>query len=231
VTPILKSGGYRLQSLESGGGNLGDFRVGPDFVGYENDYYSVVKSGSGVHVEVCGDSNAGRTRAERATEEGTTTDTDRVAHLLPYCDAMFMDNGCRSLLLDVPTALRPPETTKVFSLNVKAQFLDYLRSIRDGISAEHVQAIREVYGDDHLGGCAERATSLISVLAQLNGIRANCPEPRKAYPLTVGPSRCVSKDSAFADQLTAKRACGHKPDSFQVAAILKLSQRLVVLPR
>lgn len=84
--------------------------------------------------------------------EGTTTDIDTVAHLLPYCDAMFMDNGCRSLLLDVPTALRPPETAKVFSLNVKAQFLDYLRSIRDGISAEHVRAIREVYGDDHLAG-------------------------------------------------------------------------------
>jgi len=82
--------------------------------------------------------------------EGTATDIDTVAHLLPYCDAMFMDNGCRSLLLDVPTALRPPETAKVFSLNVKTQFLDYLRSIRDGISAEHVQAIRDVYGDDHL---------------------------------------------------------------------------------
>jgi hypothetical protein len=82
--------------------------------------------------------------------EGTTTDIDTVAHLLPYCDAMFMDNGCRSLLLDVPTALRPPETEKVFSLNVKGKFLDYLRCIRDSISAEHVKAIREVYGDDHL---------------------------------------------------------------------------------
>jgi hypothetical protein len=74
--------------------------------------------------------------------EGTTTDIDTVAHLLPYCDAMFMDNGCRSLLLDVPIALRPLETAKVFSLNVKAQFLDYLRSIRNGISIEHVKAIR-----------------------------------------------------------------------------------------
>jgi hypothetical protein len=84
--------------------------------------------------------------------EGTATDIDTVAHLLPYCDAMFMDNGCRSLLLDVPIALRPLETAKVFSLNVKAQFLDYLRSIREDISAEHVQTIREVYGDDHLNG-------------------------------------------------------------------------------
>ena len=82
--------------------------------------------------------------------EGTTTDIDTVAHLLPYCDAMLMDNGCRSLLLDIPKAQRPPSTTRVFSLNVKAQFLEYLRSIRSGISREHVQAIREVYGDDHL---------------------------------------------------------------------------------
>lgn len=90
-------------------------------------------------------------------DEGTATDIDTVAHLLPYCDAMFMDNGCRSLLLDVPTALRPSETAKVFSLNVKAQFLDYLRSIRDGISAEHVRAIRQAYGDDHLEGVPSAA--------------------------------------------------------------------------
>jgi len=83
-------------------------------------------------------------------DEGTTTDVETVAHLLPYCDAMFMDNRCRSLLLDVPKGLRPPETARVFSLNIKAQYLDYLRSIRDGITPEHVAAIREVYGDDHL---------------------------------------------------------------------------------
>jgi hypothetical protein len=85
-------------------------------------------------------------------DEGTTTDIETVAHLLPYCDAMFMDDGCRSLLLEVPKNLRPPETPKVFSTNIKAQFLDYLRLIRDSITAEHVAAIREVYGDDHLEG-------------------------------------------------------------------------------
>jgi hypothetical protein len=65
---------------------------------------------------------------------------------------MFMDNGCRSLLLDVPKDLRPPDTARVFSLNIKAQFLDYLRSIRDSMTAEHIAAIREVYGDGHLEG-------------------------------------------------------------------------------
>ena len=89
---------------------------------------------------------------KKPPNEGTTTDIDTVAHLLPYCDAMFMDNGCRSLLLDVPTALRPQETAKVFSLNIKTQFLDYLRSILEGISADHLQAIRDLYGNDHLHG-------------------------------------------------------------------------------
>jgi hypothetical protein len=71
---------------------------------------------------------------------------------------MFFDRAdvvcgfCESLLLDVPTALRPQETAKVFSLNIKTQFLDYLRSILEGISADHLQAIRDLYGDDHLHG-------------------------------------------------------------------------------
>ena len=40
----------------------------------------------------------------------------------------------------------------MFSPNVKEEFLAYLRSIRDGATAEHVAALREVYGDDHLEG-------------------------------------------------------------------------------
>jgi hypothetical protein len=84
--------------------------------------------------------------------EGTNTDIETVAHLLPYCDAMLMDNGCRSLLLNVPMDLRPADAAKVFSPNVKEEFLAYLRSIRDGVTAEHVAALREVYGDDHLEG-------------------------------------------------------------------------------
>ena len=84
--------------------------------------------------------------------EGTNTDIETVAHLLPYCDAMLMDNGCRALLLNVPVELRPADATKVFSPNVKEQFLVYLRSIRESVTAEHVAALREVYGDDHLEG-------------------------------------------------------------------------------
>lgn len=83
--------------------------------------------------------------------EGTNTDIETVAYLLPYCDTMLMDNGCRSLLLNVPMNLRPADAEKVFSPNVKYGFLAYLRSIRDGVTSEQVAALREVYGDDYLG--------------------------------------------------------------------------------
>lgn len=79
--------------------------------------------------------------------EGTNTDIETVGHLLPYCDAMFMDNGCRSLLLNVPMDLRPANAAKVFSPNVKNEFLAYLRSIQNDVTAEHVAALRKVYGD------------------------------------------------------------------------------------
>lgn len=79
--------------------------------------------------------------------EGTNTDIETIGHLLPYCDAMFMDNGCRSLLLNVPMDLRPADTAKVFSPNVKDEFLAYLRSVRNDVTAEHVAALSEVYGD------------------------------------------------------------------------------------
>jgi hypothetical protein len=83
--------------------------------------------------------------------EGMTTDIETVAYLLPYCDAMLMDNECRSLLLNVPLALRPPETSRVYSLNSRAEFLGYLRSLCADLTPEHIQALRDVYGEDRVG--------------------------------------------------------------------------------
>ncbi len=80
-------------------------------------------------------------------DEGMTTDIETVAHLLPYCDAMLMDNYCRALLLKIPKTLRPPEVERVYSLNSQTEFLTYLRSIRDSITPEHTAALRDVYGE------------------------------------------------------------------------------------
>jgi hypothetical protein len=83
---------------------------------------------------------------------GTTADIDTVSHLMPYCDAMFIDNGCRSLFLDMPKNLRPADSNKLFSFNTKAEFLNRLRGVGDAISKEHLDAVREVYGDHHTEG-------------------------------------------------------------------------------
>jgi len=82
--------------------------------------------------------------------EGMTTDIETVAYLLPYCDAMLMDNDCRALLLNIPTALRPAEVERVYSLNNRTEFLNYLRSIRASITPEHLDALREVYGEEYV---------------------------------------------------------------------------------
>ena len=85
-------------------------------------------------------------------DEGMTTDIDNVAHLLPYCDAMFMDKECRALMLNVPMRVRTDDAKKLYSMQIKDEFLAFLREIRDSITVDHVQAIREVYGDKDLRG-------------------------------------------------------------------------------
>ena len=46
---------------------------------------------------------------------GAFTDIHIVSSLLPYCDAMFLDNKCRALLLDIPREYKLPYTCAVFS--------------------------------------------------------------------------------------------------------------------
>src|SRR5260370_42636779 len=38
---------------------------------------------------------------KKVPNRGTFTDVNILSTLLPYCDAMFMDNGCRALLQDI----------------------------------------------------------------------------------------------------------------------------------
>jgi hypothetical protein len=84
--------------------------------------------------------------------EGMATDIDTVAHILPYCDAMFVDNECRALLLNIPKRLQPEWVSRVYSMHVKDNFLAFLREIRNGITREHVEGLREAYGDRDLAG-------------------------------------------------------------------------------
>jgi hypothetical protein len=79
-------------------------------------------------------------------DTGIRTDIDIVAHLMPYCDAMFIDDKCRSLLLDTPKKLRPAKTSNLFSSNTRQAFLLYLRGIYQEVPQTQLEIVREIYG-------------------------------------------------------------------------------------
>jgi hypothetical protein len=80
--------------------------------------------------------------------QGTATDINVISTLLPYCDAMFVDNECRALLRDIPRVYAVPYGCKVFSPNTGTDFVRYLAEIRDSVTPEHLKLIEEVYGPD-----------------------------------------------------------------------------------
>jgi hypothetical protein len=87
---------------------------------------------------------------KRMPNQGTANDMEIVSTLLPYCDAMFMDNECRALLQDIPKSHKLPYPCRVFSKKNGADFIRYLREIRDSATAEHMKLVEEVYGPDPL---------------------------------------------------------------------------------
>jgi len=88
--------------------------------------------------------------------EGMATDIKTVSRLLPYCDAMFVDNECRSLLSNIPGKLKPGLAERVYSMQTKEQFLAYLRSLKQNLSEEHIAGLKEAYGDEVLANVPPR---------------------------------------------------------------------------
>jgi len=82
--------------------------------------------------------------------QGTVTDINIVSTLLPYCDAMFVDNGCRALLHDIPKTHALPYPCRVFSPNSGTDFIRYLTEIRDSATSDHLRLVEQVYGPDPL---------------------------------------------------------------------------------
>jgi hypothetical protein len=87
---------------------------------------------------------------KRIPNQGTANDVEIVSTLLPYCDAMFIDNECRALLQDIPKSHQLPYPCRVFSKKTGAEFIRYLTEIRDSATREHLKVMEEVYGPDPL---------------------------------------------------------------------------------
>jgi len=86
----------------------------------------------------------------RPPNRGTFADVKTVATVLPYCDAIFVDNEIAGLLAEEPLRSRIDFGTRVFSVNRRGQFIDYLEGLRDAAPDAHVALVRDVYGDGYL---------------------------------------------------------------------------------
>lgn len=79
--------------------------------------------------------------------QGMANDIEIISVLLPYCDAMFIDNECYAYLKEKPLCDAIDHGTEIFSQNTKDEFLKYLDDIERITPKEHFDKISEVYGE------------------------------------------------------------------------------------
>ena len=84
---------------------------------------------------------------KKLPSQGLSNDVDAISTLLPYCDAMFIDNECRAYFDEEPLRSNLTHKARLFSLKNKEAFLEYLDSIKAGMTAEHAQIVDGIYGD------------------------------------------------------------------------------------
>ncbi len=82
---------------------------------------------------------------------GINNDIEMISTLLPYCDAMFIDNECHSYLREHPLCEEIDYGTKIFSQNTRGEFFDYLDEIESAAPREHLEKVIEVYGESWPG--------------------------------------------------------------------------------
>jgi hypothetical protein len=81
---------------------------------------------------------------KRPPTKGMTNDIGMISSLLPYCDAIFIDNECHTFLNEKPLCDNLHYGTCIFAPNNREGFMDYVNSIEAGMSKEHFMKIEEV---------------------------------------------------------------------------------------
>jgi Zn ribbon nucleic-acid-binding protein len=92
---------------------------------------------------------------------GMFNDVFAIGSLLPYCDAMFIDNEMAGLISNNPVRKEIGYTTKIFSSRTFSDFMSYLDSIETNADPKHLQYVADAYGetkpymnilwDEHMG--------------------------------------------------------------------------------
>lgn len=88
---------------------------------------------------------------KKSPNRGMVNDISIISYLLPYCDAIFIDNGCEALLSENPIPSMLSEyNTRIYSKNKKEQFLEYLDEIEKSMPITHYNFVKSVYGEEFL---------------------------------------------------------------------------------
>jgi hypothetical protein len=87
---------------------------------------------------------------KKPPSRGMSNDVKTIAVLLPYCDAMFLDKECAALLSERPLCDEIDYGTRIFSLNSKKEFLEYLDDLKLSATPGHLETLKDVYGDRYL---------------------------------------------------------------------------------
>ncbi len=75
-----------------------------------------------------------------------TNDLNILSLLLPYCDAMFVDNQCRACLEEKDVQENINFSPRVFSLTSKEDFLAYLEQLEAKFPSKYRKKVEELYG-------------------------------------------------------------------------------------
>ncbi|MBI4503803.1 MAG: hypothetical protein HY700_21905 [Gemmatimonadetes bacterium] len=87
---------------------------------------------------------------KRPPSPGMWNDIKAISNYLPYCDAVFVDDECASLLREVPLRDRIQYPTRVFSSRTREAFIDYLVGLERDAGDAHRDLITSVYGETWL---------------------------------------------------------------------------------
>ncbi|NLE58438.1 MAG: hypothetical protein GX616_08760 [Planctomycetes bacterium] len=91
-------------------------------------------------------------RGSRKPRPGDTYDARVLASYAPYCDAMFLDGGFREIAIDPRIAVEKRFGAKIFSEQVRDQFLAYLNNLEEQTPPEHWQGLAFVHGSLPMNG-------------------------------------------------------------------------------
>lgn len=73
-----------------------------------------------------------------------------ISSYLPYSDAFFLDRECARLLNEARENGEVPWTTRIFTIDLKDEFLAYLEEVEDSAPEGHHDLVERVYGADWL---------------------------------------------------------------------------------